>query len=78
MEIDTLSFPRQDRLLGFLKGARGGMSSHPLSACLEYVPDHTDRGFQACHEGLFGLGERDWTVLTCVNDTVPVILCGIE
>jgi hypothetical protein len=25
MEIDKLSFPRKDRILGFLKGARGGI-----------------------------------------------------
>src|SRR5215471_13130991 len=77
MEIDKLAFPRQDRILGFLKGARGGISSHPLSACFAYLPDHANRGFQAFHESLFGLGEIDRTVLTFVNDTIPIILCGV-
>src|SRR5882762_3710482 len=77
MEIEKLSFPSKDRILGFLKGARGGIYSHPLRACLEYLPDHTDRGFQAFHKGLFSLGAIDWTVLTFVNDTVSMILCGV-
>jgi hypothetical protein len=77
MEIDQLSFPRQDRMLGFLKGASGSISSHPLRACLAYVPDHADRGLQAFHEGLFGLREIDRTVLAFVNDTATMILCGI-
>jgi hypothetical protein len=78
MEIDTLSFPRKDRILGFLKGASGGIESHTLGACLEHVPDHADRGFQAFHEGIFCLREIDLTGLTLVNDTATMILCGIE
>src|SRR5215831_9700663 len=77
MEIDKLAFPRQDRILGFLKGARGGIESHPLGACLEYLPDHADRGFQACHEGIFCLGEIDRTVITFVNGAVTMTLCSI-
>src|SRR4029450_1489496 len=76
MEIATLSFPRKDRLLGFLKGARGGIESHTLGACLEHLPDHADRGFQAFHEGMFCLREIDRTVLTFVNDTTIMILYG--
>ena len=78
MEIEKLSFPRKDRILGFLKGASGGIESHPLGACLEYVPDHAHRGFQTFHEGIFCLGEIDRTVLTFVYDTTTMILCGIE
>ena len=77
MEIDTLSFPRKDRMLGFLKGARCSISSHPRSACLEYLPDHADRGFQAFHEGIFCLGEIDRTVITLVHDTATMTLCSI-
>ena len=74
MEIDKLSFPRKDRILGFLKGARGSISSHPLGACLQYLPDHADRGFHACHEGLFRLGKVVQTAHTLVNDTAPMML----
>ena len=77
MEIEKLSFPRKDRLLGFLKGASGGIESHPLGACLEYLPDHADRGFQTFEEGIFRLGEIGRTVITFVNDTATMILCGI-
>src|SRR5215831_14526903 len=77
MEIEKPSFPRQDRILGFLKGARGGISSQPLGAGLEHVPDHADRGVQAFQERIFGLGERGRTVLTFVYDTATMILCGI-
>ena len=77
MEIDKLSFPRKDRILGFLKGASGGVSSPTLGAGLEHVPDHADRGFQAFHEGIFCLREIDRTVLTFVNDTATMILCGV-
>ena len=51
--------------------------SHPLRACLEDLPDHADRGFQALHESLFGLGEIGLKVLTFVHDTVPMTLCGV-
>src|ERR1700674_4856204 len=77
MEIDTLSFPSKDRILGFIKGASGGIESHPLGACLEHLPDHADRGFQAFHEGFFRLRELDLTGITFVNDTATMILCGI-
>ena len=77
MEIAKLSFPRQDRILGFLQGARGGISSHTLGAGLEHLPNHTHRGFQTFQEGIFGLGERGRTVLTFVHDTATIILCGI-
>ncbi len=76
MEIDTLSFPRKDRMLGFLTGASGGIESPTLGACLEHVPDHAERGFQAFHEGLFRLREIDRTGITFVNDTATMILCG--
>src|SRR5882724_9258783 len=76
-EIEKLSFPRKDRILGFLKGASGGIKSHPLGASLEYVPDHADRGFQTFEEGIFRLGAIGRTVLTFVNDTATIILCGI-
>ena len=77
MEIDKLSFPRKDRILGFLKGARGSISSHPLGACLQYLPDHADRGFQAFHEGIFCLRETGRTGSTFVHDPATMILCGI-
>ena len=77
LEIANLSFPRKDRMLGFLKGASCGISSHPLGACLEHLPDHAHRGLQTFHEGLFCLGEIDRTVLTFVNDTATMILCTI-
>src|SRR6266581_5559726 len=77
LEIAKLSFPRKDRILGFLKGASGGIESHPLGACLEYLPDHADRSFHAFHEGIFCLGEIGRTVLTFVNDTATMILCSI-
>ena len=78
MEIDTLSFPSKDRILSFLKGASGGISSPPLGACLEDLPDHADRGFQTFEEGIFRLGEIGRTVLTFVNSTATIILCGRE
>ena len=78
MEIDKLSFPSQDCILGFLKGASGGIEAHPLGACLDHVPDHADRGFHTFQEGIFCLGERGRTVLTFVHDTATMILCGIE
>src|SRR5712691_9293546 len=77
MESEKLSFPRKDRILGFLKGPSDGMESHPLGACLEHVPDHAHRGFQTFHEGIFCLGEIDRTVLTFVYDTATMILWGI-
>jgi len=77
LEIAKLSFPRKDRMLGFLKGASCGISSHPLGACLEHLPDHADRGFHACHEGLFRLGKVGRTVCTFVNDTATIMLRGI-
>jgi hypothetical protein len=77
LEIANLSFPRKDRMLGFLKGASCGISSHPLGACLEHLPDHADRSFQACHEGLFRLGKVARTARTFVNDTAIMMLCGI-
>ncbi len=77
MESEKRSFPRKDRILGFLKGASGGMESPTLGSCLEHVPDHAHRGFQTFHEGVFWLGEIDRTVLTFVYDTATMILCGI-
>src|SRR5215475_13292887 len=77
MESDTRAFPRQDRILGFLKGASGGIEAHPLCACLEYLPYYADRGLQAFHEGIFRLGAIDRTVITFVNDAATMILCGI-
>src|SRR5882672_4502685 len=56
MEIAKLSFPSKDGILGFLKGASSGVEPHTLRACLDHLPDHADRGFQTCHEGLFCLG----------------------
>src|SRR5438445_13798375 len=78
MEINKLSFPSKDRMLSFLKGASGGMESHPLGACLEYLPNHADRSFQAFHEGLFRLGKIVQTARTFVNDTAPMMLCCIS
>src|SRR5215470_8362634 len=78
MEIATLAFPRQNRILGFIKGASGSVSSHPLRACLEYLPDHADRSFQAFQKGIFCLGEIGRTGSTFVHDTATMILCGIE
>ena len=77
MEIAKLAFPRQDRMLGFLQGASSGVSPHPLGACLDYLPDHADRSFHACHEGLFCLGKVGRTVRTFVKDTATMMLRGI-
>ena len=77
IEIEKFSFPSKDRILGFLKGASGGISSHPLGTCLAYLPDHADRSFHAFHEGIFCLGEIGRTVLTFVHDTATMILCSI-
>ena len=77
MEFCKRAFPRQDRILGFLKGARGGIAPHPLGACLEHVPDHAHRSLHACHKGLFGLRDIDWTVLTLVHDTATLMLGSI-
>jgi hypothetical protein len=77
LESEKLSFPRKDRILGFLKGASGGIESHPLGAGLEHLPDHADRGFQTFEEGIFRLGEIGRTVRTFVHDTTTMILCGI-
>src|SRR2546427_11143967 len=74
MEFCTLAFPRKDRILGFLKGASGGIEPHPLGACLEHLPDHADRGFHTFHEGLFRLGKVVQTARTFVNDTAPMML----
>ena len=74
MEIAKLSFPRQDRILGFLKGASGGVEPHPLRAGLDYLPDHADRRFQAGHEGLFCLRKVGRTVRTFVKDTATMML----
>src|SRR5713101_2105680 len=67
LEIEKLSFPRKDRILGFLKGASGGIESHPLGACLEYLPDHADRGFQTFEEGIF------WASITASATLYPSI-----
>src|SRR5882672_9297561 len=77
MEIDTLSFPRKDRLLGFLKGASRSIESHTFRSCLDHVPDYAHRCLQTFHEGLFRLREIDRTVLALVNDTAAMILCSI-
>src|SRR5262249_26139127 len=77
MEIDQLSFPSKDGLLGFLKGTRGGIAPHPLGACLDHLPEHADRSFHTCHEGLFGLGKVARAARTFVHDTAPMIRCGI-
>src|SRR5712692_4788636 len=77
MEIEKLSFPRQDCILCLLKGARGGIYPHPLGAGLDYVPDHAHRGFQTFQEGIFGLREIGWTGLTFVKDTATMILGSI-
>ena len=50
---------------------------HTLGACLDHLLDHAHRGFQTFQEGIFGLGEIGRTVLTFVNDTATMILCGI-
>jgi hypothetical protein len=77
MKIAPRSFPRQDRILGFLKGASGGVEPHPLRAGLDHLPDHADRRFQACHEGVFCLGKVGRTVRTLVKDTATMRLRGI-
>src|SRR5438477_5199763 len=77
MEIAKLSFPSKDRILSFLKGASGGIEPHTLGTGFDHLPDHADRRFQACHEGLFRLREIDRTGLTFVNDTATMILCGV-
>src|SRR6266850_3884183 len=77
MEIEKLSFPSKDRILGLIKGASGGIEPHPLGSCLDHVPDHAHRGFQTFQEGIFCLGEIGLTGLTFVNDTATMILCSI-
>src|SRR4029434_332071 len=77
MEITKLSFSSQDRILGFRKGAGGGVYPQPLRACFDHLPDHADRRFQACHEGVFCLGKVGRTVCTFVKDTATMMLRGI-
>jgi hypothetical protein len=74
IEIAKLSFPRQDRILGFLKGASGSIEPHTLRARLDHLPDHADRGVHACHEGLFRLGKVVQTAGTFVNDPATMML----
>src|SRR5262252_9667552 len=76
MEIEQLAFPRKDRLLGLLKGARGGIEPHPVGTCLDHLPDHAHRGFQPFQEGMFCLRETGRAGSTCVHDTATMILCG--
>jgi hypothetical protein len=77
MESTKLSFPSKDRILGFRKGARGGVEPPPLRACFDHWPDHADRRFQARHEGVFCLGKVGRTVCTLVQDTATMMLRGI-
>jgi len=77
MERSTLAFPSKHRMLGLIKGASGGIESHPLGACLEHLPEHADRGFQACHAGLFRLRKGAKPARTFVNDPAPMMLRGI-
>jgi len=77
MECGKRACPRQARMLGFRKGARGGIAPPPLGACLAHVPDHAHRSLHACHKGLFGLRDIDWTVLTLVHDTATLMLGSI-
>src|SRR5712691_12286257 len=77
MESDELPLPRKHGIFSFVKGASCGIEPHALHACLDHVPDHAHRGFQTFHEGIFCLGEIDWTVSTFVNDTAAMILCSV-
>src|SRR5215831_18658362 len=76
-EIEQLSFPRKDRLLGLLKGARSSLQPPPLGACLDHLPAHAPRGCQTFQEGRFCFRERGRTGIACVHDTATMILCGI-
>src|SRR5262245_38531961 len=77
LEIEKISFPRKDRILGFIKGASCLIESLPFGAVLQHFPYHTDRGFKTFEEGIFWLREIGRTGITFVNDTVTIILCGI-
>src|SRR5262252_3872253 len=76
MEIEKLSFPSQDRMLGLLKGASGGIEPHPFGTCLDHLPDHAHRGFQPFQEGIVCLRETGRAGSTLVHDTATMILCG--
>ena len=78
LESEHRAFPCTERMLGLLKGASGGMSSHTLGACRAHWPAPADRGFPAFQAGMFCLRERDRTVRTGVKDTTTMILGGRE
>src|SRR6266446_1676399 len=66
------SWPRKSNPIYTLEGL-----PHPLRASLDHSPDHADRSFQACHEGVFCLGKVGRTVRTFVNDTATMMQRGI-
>jgi len=76
-EIAQLSFPSQDGMRGFLKGARRSMEPHTLGTCFAHLPEHADRSFHAGHEGLFRLGKVARTARTFVKDPATMMLRGI-
>src|SRR6266699_5082467 len=77
MEINNLPLPSKDGIFCFIKSASGGIESQAIGSCLDHLPNHAHRGFQTFPESIFCLGEIGRTVLTCVNDTATMILCGI-
>src|SRR5216684_5527835 len=77
MEINKFPLPSKDGIFGFIKSASGCMESQAIGSCLDHLPNHAHRGFQTFQEGIFCLGEIGRTVMTFVNDTATMILCGI-
>src|SRR4029450_646548 len=77
MEINKFPLPSKDGIFGFIKSASGCIESQAIGSCLDHLPNHAHRGFQAFPEGMFWLGEVGRTVMTFVNDTATMTLCGI-
>src|SRR4029450_13258113 len=77
MKINKFPLPSKEGSFGFIKSASGGMESQAVGSCLDHLPNHAHRGFQTFQEGMFCLGEIGRTVMTLVNDTATMILCGI-
>src|SRR2546425_3464638 len=77
IEMSPAQCRSKEGMFCLIKSARGCIESQAIGSCLEHVPKHTHRGFQTFQEGIFCLGERGRTVLTFVNDTATMILCGI-
>jgi hypothetical protein len=76
LESDTLACPRQERLCGCRKGARGGLAAPPRGAGLAPWPAHAPRGWHACHEGMVCLRDSDRRGRTGGKATTIMLLGG--